>query len=532
MATDPTTNYGTCDITWSYQEYTQGKEFSKYLRDCLRPGFYKGFMFSKLDDSTVTIAAGTALLNVGDDKLVHIRTSTSFNLTVAEATPVLYASFSWSDQVNNYPVYEWKAVGAGASTNQSCLGRVNFSGGNVDGTFDYTNRSRGLIDTDGNIYSPGYLKFDSTDTAYMYESSSGVINIVNSIHPQPLGNSINAADAKATPVDADAIGLMDSEDGNKLKKIPLEKLYDINREMFASLWYERTPGSGYANNFLCSCHGMGYFVAAGLDATIQVSEDSIKWVQKYSPLSGYYTGACFGDNLFVLVGSNGNISTSSDANSWVTRTPAGGFTGAIYDVCYSENDDRYVIVGESGTIQTSDDGGVTWIARTPDASFSSTFTAVEYSESLGLYVVSGYNDEIQTSPDAINWTERRTGGSGNAFDKIIYSEKHSVFIGTSISSDDLLETSPNGIDWTDVNPDGGSGNLLFHGIDQNNNIVVVVGEDASIRITSDLVTWRKVQPGGGETENLQDISYGDGMFVAVGGGGSLQSTLQAPPLIS
>jgi hypothetical protein len=159
MATDPTTNYGTCDVTWSYQEYTQGKEFSKYLRDCLRPGFYKGFTFSKLDDSTVTIAAGTALLNVGDDKLVHVRTSTSFNFTVTEATPVLYASFSWSDQVNNYPVYEWKAVGAGASTNQSCLGRVNFSGGNVDGTFDYTNRSRGLIDNStNNIYCSGDIQ--------------------------------------------------------------------------------------------------------------------------------------------------------------------------------------------------------------------------------------------------------------------------------------------------------------------------------------------------------------------------------------
>jgi hypothetical protein len=159
MATDPTTNYGTCDVTWSYQEYTQGKEFSKYLRDCLRPGFYKGFMFSKLDDSTVTIAAGTALLNVGDDKLVHIRTSTSFNLTVAEATPVLYASFSWSDQVNNYPVYEWKAVGAGASTNQICVGTVLFSAGNVSGSFTYSNRSRGLVDNSiNNIYCSGDIQ--------------------------------------------------------------------------------------------------------------------------------------------------------------------------------------------------------------------------------------------------------------------------------------------------------------------------------------------------------------------------------------
>jgi hypothetical protein len=158
MATDPTTNYGNANVSWSYQELTRAQVFNQLLRNIIKPGIYSGGTFSKIDDSTIALAAYTAWLNVDSDKAISVATANSFNLTVTEATPVLYISFSWSDQVNNYPVYTWKAVGAGASTNQICVGRVNFSGGNVDGTFDYTNRTYGLIDTSGNIYCSGDIQ--------------------------------------------------------------------------------------------------------------------------------------------------------------------------------------------------------------------------------------------------------------------------------------------------------------------------------------------------------------------------------------
>lgn len=182
------TPYGNPNVTFSFQEYCKGSTFSQLLRNVVKPGIYDGGLLSKIDNSTIAIAPFTAALNVGDDKLVTVSTSSSFNLTVAEATPVLYMSFSWADSSTNYPDYTFRAAGAGPSTNEICLGTVIFSAGNVS-SFNYTNRTVGLINNDSSsLYATGYLKFDATDSAYMYESSSGVITINDSINTSKINS--------------------------------------------------------------------------------------------------------------------------------------------------------------------------------------------------------------------------------------------------------------------------------------------------------------------------------------------------------
>jgi hypothetical protein len=168
-------NLGTQEISFQYKEEAKALSFNKLLRKICRPGFYDGFLFAKVDNSTVSISTGTAWFNCDSDKSVSISTTTSVNQTVLAATPVLCLSFTWVDSVSNFIDWTWRAVGAALGTNEIVVGQVNFTGGLVDGTFNYANRTVGLIDTTGNVYATQYLKFDTTNGASISSTSSGLI---------------------------------------------------------------------------------------------------------------------------------------------------------------------------------------------------------------------------------------------------------------------------------------------------------------------------------------------------------------------
>ena len=170
-----TVNLGNQEISFQYKEPAQSKEFNKYLRKILKPGFYDGGIFSKINDSTVAISLFTCWLSVDTDKAVSISTTTTVNQTVLEATPILCLSFSWSDTTTNYIDWTWRAIGEATATNEIIVGKVNFSGGIVDGTFDYTNRTVGLIDTTGNIYVSQYIKFGATNNYNLTAESNGLL---------------------------------------------------------------------------------------------------------------------------------------------------------------------------------------------------------------------------------------------------------------------------------------------------------------------------------------------------------------------
>lgn len=166
---------GNQNITFRYKEYTAGNEFNKQLREVLKSGIYKGGLLSKESNSSILLSTFDAWFNVDVDIACHISTSTIISLTVTEAQPILYMTYSWFNAITNFIDFGFKAVGDPPVTNEIIVGKVNFTGGVVDGTFDYSSRAVGLIDDSGNTYVTNTLKFDGINDCNMYKSSSNVI---------------------------------------------------------------------------------------------------------------------------------------------------------------------------------------------------------------------------------------------------------------------------------------------------------------------------------------------------------------------
>lgn len=175
-------NLGSQDITFRFKEYAQGKEFDKFLRAILKSGIYEGGTLYKIDNSTIGILPFTAWFNIDADKACHIATTTNISLTVLEATPVLYMTYTWVDSVDNYIDFAWKAVGAAAVTNEIIVGKVNFTGSIVDGTFDYTLRTPGLIDATNNIYVTNLLKFDNVSNVSISKYTTNTLATPNNLN--------------------------------------------------------------------------------------------------------------------------------------------------------------------------------------------------------------------------------------------------------------------------------------------------------------------------------------------------------------
>jgi len=148
-----TTNNGNQIISFDFKHIATGRNFNTLLRNILKPGIYSGGTLSKIDNSTIAISPFDAWFDVDTDKSCHISTSTPVQLTVTSAYPVLYMIFNWSDSENNFIDFLFRAVGSPVVTNEIQIGVVGFTGPNVNGTFDYANRTYGLYDESYNLYA-------------------------------------------------------------------------------------------------------------------------------------------------------------------------------------------------------------------------------------------------------------------------------------------------------------------------------------------------------------------------------------------
>lgn len=172
-------NNGNQTILFAYKTPAKGREFSKSNRDVILPGIYSGGTLSKIDNSTISISTFSAWFNVDTDKAVHITTSTAISLTCSSATPILYMTFTWADSVANYIDFAFRAVGSPAATNEILIGQIGFTGSDVNGTFDYTSRTTGLIDSSRNIYALNEIKFDNLNDVSLTKYTTNILRTPN-----------------------------------------------------------------------------------------------------------------------------------------------------------------------------------------------------------------------------------------------------------------------------------------------------------------------------------------------------------------
>jgi hypothetical protein len=303
-----------------------------------------------------------------------------------------------------------------------------------------------------------------------------------------------------------------------------------------SSWASQVSGTTSQLNSVAfgNISSQGLFVAVGYNGIILTSPDGSTWTSRTSQnpngtllnLSLY--GVTYGNGLFVAVGDFGIIISSPDGINWSQPVPGNINSNPLNGVTFANG--QFVAVGYSGIMYSSD--GVNWnsIGTAPSGITGPTADLYNVTYGNGLFVTAGtynnsspnppigYNGLIGTSPDGINWTTLTTS---NYLSGITYGGGQFVAVGAGGS----ILTSPDGKTWTTQTaaPIANStlAPYLINVIYADGQYVVTGNYTASIPSTGfvltspDGINW--TMPSTGTTNNLYGITFGNGIFVAVGG---------------
>lgn len=159
-------NKGSQEITFDYKEPTKSEEFNKLLRAIIKPGFYKGGTLSVLNNTTARLSVFEAFLNVDSDKAVKITTASTVDISVTEASPLIYMKLDWvADTIDNYADFDTRATTDSPVTNEIKIGKALFTAGILTG-FDVSSefRDSGIFDENYNITLDGNFDIQGTAT--------------------------------------------------------------------------------------------------------------------------------------------------------------------------------------------------------------------------------------------------------------------------------------------------------------------------------------------------------------------------------
>ena len=318
--------------------------------------------------------------------------------------------------------------------------------------------------------------------------------------------------------------------------------------------------SGTTQNMAGCAYGNGKYVAVGHSGTIRTSVDTINWSGMNYGVNWILSSVTYGDNKFVAVGTigggdgGGRIISSTNGNDWLERQS--NVNLRLRSIAYAGG--LFVAVGNSGRITTSPDG-ITWEVQ----SAASTKNFKGIIQGNGLWVAVGgeiwldpddipaYGPTVQTSENGTLWTERVIGSTDN-LETVTYGN------GMFVAAGNEIITSPNGINWALRRSNWyesfsgsayGNGRFVLVGAGQDypyktttiltsydgiewivrlndynypklndvtfgNGLFIAVGYDGAILSSTDGITW--IQRYSGTTEVFKGVSYGNGIFVAVG----------------
>jgi hypothetical protein len=222
----------------------------------------------------------------------------------------------------------------------------------------------------------------------------------------------------------------------------------------------------------------------------------------------------FGSDTCVATGLSTLIWGTSGAQNW------SGYVNDefddLYGVCFANG--QFVAVGSGGQIQISTDG-MNWENRRQGFA-SKTNTEPDYqcaAYGRGTFVVQGWASAVSTNN--ANWMT--SGSSSPAMNTLAYG--NAVFVGVSDGHEGgsqpvgvhAVETSSDGFNWTIAPSPTGAG---LSGVAFGNGQFMVVGIPSSpsnwvVSASADGLTWTNRLAG---SYQLTSVTYGDGMFVAVG----------------
>ena len=230
-------------------------------------------------------------------------------------------------------------------------------------------------------------------------------------------------------------------------------------------------------------------------------------------------------SYIVMAGAGGHVdafnidATGSPGPTWSTRNSAALITGVRGIAAGMDRSTPpkplYVAVG-AGIAWTSPDG-LNWTEKALSNSFDSvTWTGVQF-------VACGSG--IWTSPDGVTWTQAVAADANGkqVWTMVAWVNGKAYASGVDNSTGHALSsTSPDGTTWTTSNM---AGAVFSIATNADYSLYIAVGLSGTALLSTDHgATWQggSVPLGGGQ--DFEDVTFGNGQFVAVTSGGSIWKT--------
>jgi hypothetical protein len=236
------------------------------------------------------------------------------------------------------------------------------------------------------------------------------------------------------------------------------------------------------------------------------------WRLRDSATTAGLWATAWGKGICVAVGDLGTIVTSTDGLTWSRRTS--GTSASLNSIIFAN--DRFVTVGESGTILTSDDG-IVWIRH--DVGTTEFLFDVNYGQ--GTFIAVGATRLVLTSLDGLTWNVRNDGERD--WYGIVYGNGKFVAVGgitvciyANCKDHSVLSVSPDAQTWTAAGLDVGQ---YLSDVAFGNGIFVAVGAGGTIMTSADGENWTPQVSG--STAFLYNVAFGEGTFVVVGSPGGI-----------
>jgi hypothetical protein len=258
------------------------------------------------------------------------------------------------------------------------------------------------------------------------------------------------------------------------------------------------------------------FVAARADGALEISTNGFVWNNPAGEILPFalYELRYINGSFWGMAGDR--IVRSSEGVSWsASMLPTN--TARLVSITYGNG--RYVAGSDSHTLWVSLDGEY-WTNATPDpTNIQPQDVHVAYGN--GVFVgVSGYLADVFTSTNGLDWSVQQLQTNLDAvyFTDVAYGNGRFVAV-----AQNGIACSSDGINWSLTSPDIGLSRVTF-----GNGVFVAIGYSFSL-VSADGTNWIR-SDAFSFVQYANDVAYGDGLFIAVGGVGNSQGLPYESPI--
>lgn len=259
----------------------------------------------------------------------------------------------------------------------------------------------------------------------------------------------------------------------------------------------------------------GRFVLVGAEGALFTSNDGSQWIKRNAGATLRLLDVDYGNGAYVAVGVRGTMFRSTDLLHWSAVNS--GTPDRLSTVLFMQN--KFFVMGESGTTLTSSDG-VTWLKQGSGTHLD--LDGITTGDN-GLVMAVGKDGTVVTTS---NGTDIFIGNAGTS------NELHGVTFATwrepvvnlpgppsfrtvkryvAVGENGTIVSSEDGITWARRNSPT---NWSLKAVTYGKSLFVAVGAGGTVVTSSDGVTW-KLEPRGIYGPDLNDVTFGNGLFVGV-----------------